>query len=119
MNEFNQPIRTSADGTREAHYDLRNEEENDKALDAMNDAHREAIKDMSNLDKIKEAPPELVVDEICKALRMDCDATVEDMLNNDFNKGEYFHERFYQCTIDLHEFDYTEIDNHLFEEGEK
>ena len=103
---------------KEERLDLRNEYENDKALEELNEAHRQAIADMSRLDKIKEAPAELVVEGLCRCLHLDHDTTVEDMLNNDIN-GSIFHERMYQLTIDLAEFDFTDIDEYLFQEGIK
>jgi len=102
----------------EQEIDLINEEENDKAIEELNAAHRQAIADMSPKDKIDEAPPELSTKAICQVLKSNPDETIEDMLGNDIS-GKMFHKRFYQITVDLHELDFTEIDEHLYQEGAK
>ena len=101
----------------EQEIDLINEEENDKAIEELNAAHRQAIADMSPKDKIDEAPPELSCKAICQVILNNPDETIEDMLNNDIS-GLMFHKRFYQITVDLYELDFTEIDEHLYEAAE-
>ena len=100
----------------EEYRDLKAEEESDKAFDEIHAAKKEAIADMSNLDKIRAVPPELIIDSLCEVLKANPDVTVEDLLNNDFN-GKTFTDRFYMITVDLNELDFTEIDEHLYQEG--